>query len=193
MFTGIIEAMGEVLDITHEEENIHFKIKSPFLEELSIDQSVAHNGTCLTIVSIDDDAYTVTAIAETLRKTNLGSLKKGDRVNLERCLKLSDRIDGHVVQGHVDQVGTLEKVINEKGSYQLYFSYKENKYVTVEKGSICVNGVSLTVVESEKGTFSVAIIPYTWENTNLGSLKVGSPVNLEFDILGKYVQKLMKS
>lgn len=192
MFTGIVEEVAEITAIEKENANTHFYLKSNFLPELKIDQSIAHNGTCLTVTKLNEDNYSVTAIEETLQRTNLGTLKVGDKVNLERCMRLSDRLDGHLVQGHVDQVGELVKVEDQNGSYKLYFEYKQKEFVTVEKGSICVNGISLTVVDSEPGMFSVAIIPYTWENTNLSLLKEGDLVNLEFDILGKYVQRLMK-
>ncbi|MBV7440533.1 riboflavin synthase [Weeksellaceae bacterium TAE3-ERU29] len=191
MFTGIVEEIAEVTAIEQEKANTHFYLKSKFLPELKIDQSIAHNGTCLTVTKLNEDSYSVTAIEETLQRTNLGTLKVGDKVNLERCMRLSDRLDGHLVQGHVDQVGELTKIEDQNGSYKLYFNYKQKEFVTVEKGSICVNGISLTVVDSEPGMFSVAIIPYTWDNTNLSFLKVGDLVNLEFDILGKYVQKLI--
>lgn len=192
MFTGIVEEMAEVAKIEQEEANTHIYLKANFISELKIDQSIAHNGACLTVTALNDELYAVTAIAETLQRTNLGSLKVGDKVNVERCMRLSDRIDGHIVQGHVDQVGKLDKIEDQNGSFKLYFSYDQKKFATVEKGSICVNGVSLTVVDSLPGEFSVAIIPYTWEHTNLGYLKAGDSVNLEFDILGKYVQKLMQ-
>ncbi|MGM5630414.1 riboflavin synthase [Apibacter raozihei] len=189
MFTGIIEATGKVIDIEKQESNLLISISAPFLTELKIDQSVSHNGTCLTVIDINEECYRITAIAETLKKTNFSELKVGDIVNLERCVKVSDRLDGHIVQGHVDQIGVLESVENQDGSYLLTFIY-EGDSITVEKGSITVNGISLTVVNSQNNQFSVAIIPYTWENTNLKNLKVGNKVNLEFDIIGKYVQKL---
>lgn len=193
MFTGIIEKIGIVTQIQTEQTNQHFWIRCDFTSELKIDQSVAHNGVCLTVVEIKDDQYKVTAIDETLQKTNLGKLQIGDLVNLERCVRLNARLDGHIVQGHVDQIGTLTSIENIEGSYELTIEYDEKLYgnVTVPKGSICLNGISLTVVKSEIGLFSVAIIPYTWEHTNLKTLKVGSEVNLEFDIIGKYIQRLM--
>lgn len=193
MFTGIIENIGIVTQIQTEQTNQHFWIKCDFTSELKIDQSVAHNGVCLTVVEIKNDQYKVTAIDETLQKTNLGKLQEGDMVNLERCVRLNARLDGHIVQGHVDQVGTLTSIENIDGSYELTIEYDESLFgnVTVPKGSICLNGISLTVVKSEIGLFSVAIIPYTWEHTNLKTLKVGSIVNLEFDIIGKYIQRLM--
>lgn len=193
MFTGIIEGVGEVLKVEYELTNVHFTIKSSFTDELKIDQSVAHNGVCLTVVDIDNDSYKVTAIQETLNKTNLSALSEGNLVNLERCLQFNGRVDGHIVQGHVDQTGIVKSIINQEGSYIITITYDEDKYnnVTVEKGSICLNGVSLTVLDSKIGEFSVAIIPYTWEFTNLHTLKEGVIVNLEFDILGKYIKRLM--
>ncbi|MDR2121733.1 MAG: riboflavin synthase [Flavobacteriaceae bacterium] len=189
MFTGIVETTGKVVNLEKIEENLTISVSAPFTDELKIDQSVAHNGTCLTVVDINPEFYTVTAIAETLRKTNLSELKIGDIINLERCVKVSDRLDGHIVQGHVDQVGTVKSIENQKGSFLYTFTYEGN-HITVEKGSISVNGVSLTVVDSKDNSFSVAVIPYTWENTNFKFLKPGNIVNLEFDIIGKYVQKL---
>lgn len=193
MFTGIIEGVGDIQSIENEATNVNFWVKSAFTNELKIDQSVAHNGVCLTVVDIKDDTYKVTAIQETLNKTNLGNLLKGDLVNLERCLQFNGRVDGHIVQGHVDQTGVVKSILNQNGSYIITVNYDENQYnnVTVEKGSICLNGVSLTVLNSSVGEFSVAIIPYTWEFTNLHQLKEGAIVNLEFDILGKYIKRLM--
>lgn len=191
MFTGIVEEMATVENIVKEKGNTHFTLSCSFVDELKIDQSVSHNGVCLTIVQLTDHNYTVTAIEETLNVTNLNQWKIGDKVNLERCVKVSDRLDGHIVQGHVDQVGILDRIEDENGSYKLYIRYNSD-HITVTKGSICVNGISLTVVDSEPQMFSVAIIPYTWEHTNLSKLSIGASVNLEFDILGKYVQKLME-
>lgn len=192
MFTGIIEALGHVTDIQQENTNKHYTLTSPFTHDLKIDQSVAHNGVCMTVVSIEGDQYTVTAIDETLRKTNLNSLKVGDSVNLERCMLANGRFDGHVVQGHVDQTAVCESVEDENGSWIFTFRYDASKgNVTVEKGSICVNGISLTVVNSREDRFSVAIIPYTYEHTNLHTVKPGNTVNLEFDIIGKYVARLL--
>lgn len=192
MFTGIIEATGTVVNIEEENSNLHLFIHAPFTSELKVDQSVAHNGICLTIVNILDDVYQVTAIRETLEKTNLGSLKLNDSVNLERCMQLGGRLDGHIVQGHVDQTAVCTEVKDENGSWRFTFTYEEKEQmVTVEKGSITVNGVSLTVVDSSQGKFSVAIIPYTFEHTNFSRLKPGDKVNLEFDIIGKYVARLM--
>ena len=191
MFTGIIENIGIVKSIKHDKSNIDFTIASDLSKELRVDQSISHNGVCLTVVNLDDNTYTVTAIKETLDKTNLGKLKSGDRVNLERCLKVGDRLDGHFVQGHVDQIATCKSVINEDGSWLFTFKYDPtNNNITIEKGSITVNGVSLTVVNSKESEFSVAIIPYTFENTNFKSFSAGTLVNLEFDVFGKYVTKL---
>lgn len=192
MFTGIVEITGKVIHLKKENNNLEIFINASFLNELKIDQSIAHNGVCLTVVDIKQNFYTVTAVAETLKKTNLLDLKEGDRVNLERCVKVSDRLDGHIVQGHVDQTGMLKSIESQNGSFLLTFTY-EGDHITVEKGSISVNGISLTVVESKANQFSVAIIPYTWENTNLIDLKLGGKVNLEFDIIGKYIQKLYLS
>ena len=193
MFTGIVEKLGKVIAIEKEQTNVHFWVNSDFTNELKIDQSVAHNGVCLTVVEINNNQYKVTAIQETLDKTNLGNLNVDDVVNLERCLQFNGRIDGHIVQGHVDQTGVVKSIENKEGSNIITISYDEDLYhnVTVAKGSICINGVSLTVVDSTIGEFSVAIIPYTWEFTNLHTLKEGTKVNLEFDILGKYIKRLM--
>lgn len=194
MFTGIIEAMGEVSSIAQEGENTHLTLRAPFTEQLKIDQSIAHNGACLTVVAIDGDSYTVTAIEETLKRTNIGELKEGDLVNLERCMQMGGRLDGHIVQGHVDTVGNVERVTTQDGSWRVYLSHPadqaEEGYITVPKGSITVNGVSLTVVDSSIDSFSVAIIPYTWEHTNFHRFKEGDLVNLEFDIIGKYVARM---
>jgi len=191
MFTGIIETVGEIAKLTQEGENLHIEIKSPLAKDLKIDQSVSHNGVCLTVVELKDASYVVTAIKETLEKTNLKNLDKGSSINLERAMKLGDRLDGHIVQGHVDGIAICKKIEDENGSWLFTFEYKNSEFNTVEKGSITVNGVSLTVVNSKKGEFSVAIIPYTFENTNFNLIKTGSEVNLEFDIIGKYVKNLM--
>ncbi|WP_417600840.1 riboflavin synthase [Owenweeksia hongkongensis] len=192
MFTGIIEGLGTLQHIEDEGTNRHFTFSSPFTSELKIDQSLAHNGVCLTVISIDGVKYVVTAIKETLDRTNLGQLKQGDIVNLERCMIANGRLDGHIVQGHVDQTGVCEKIEEVDGSWKFFIRYNPKvDNVTVEKGSICINGVSLTVVDSEKDMFSVAIIPYTYEHTTFRSLKVGKTVNLEFDIIGKYVARMM--
>jgi riboflavin synthase len=190
MFTGIIEQIGVVSKIQNDDQNIHFTVTSDFLHELKIDQSVAHNGCCLTVVSISDEGYIVTAIQETLDRTNLSDWKIGTKVNLERCLQYNGRLDGHIVQGHVDTVGICTSIEDQGGSWKFYFSY-DSKDLTVEKGSIAINGTSLTVVDSNPGSFSVCIIPYTYEFTNFNLLQPGDKVNLEFDILGKYVAKWM--
>ena len=193
MFTGIIEATGKVEKIERSGSNIHFTLSCPFTSDLKIDQSLAHNGCCLTVVEISDDQYSVTAIAETLEKTNLKEWNIGTEVNLERCLKFDGRLDGHLVQGHVDKTGTVKNIEDKEGSFLITIQYDENnEFTTVPQGSITVNGISLTVAESNTGQFAVAIIPYTWEFTNMKNLKIGEMVNLEFDIIGKYVTKLMK-
>ena len=192
MFSGIIEETGELTAIHKEQSNLHLTVKTAFTNELKIDQSIAHNGVCLTVVGIQNDTYTVTAIAETLLKTNLGELHVGDIVNLERCLKVGDRLDGHIVQGHVDQTAICSSVTETNGSWTFTFEYNASKNnVTVEKGSVCVNGVSLTVVNSKDHSFSVCIIPYTFEHTNFKTIQQGSIVNIEFDILGKYISRLL--
>jgi len=194
MFTGIIEDLGVVTALKPEKDNLLITIKSRIAPELKIDQSVAHNGVCLTVINKKSDEYSITAIKETLSKTNLNSLQVGDEVNLERAMKLGDRLDGHIVQGHVDQVGWCKCITKEKGSWIYKFEYDSaTKNMTIEKGSITINGVSLTVVDSDINTFSVAIIPYTFEHTNFKSIKEGDMVNLEFDVLGKYIQKLYES
>lgn len=191
MFTGIIETLGTIQEIKKENTNIHITINSSITNELKIDQSVAHNGICLTVVAIEDSFYTVTAIDETIKKTNLAHWKAGDNVNLERAMKLGDRLDGHIVQGHVDQTGTCIAAEQTNGSWLYTFEYDEKlNNITIEKGSITVNGVSLTVVNSKKNQFSVAIIPYTYENTNFKNFKIGTKVNLEFDVIGKYISRL---
>ncbi|QDH80740.1 riboflavin synthase [Echinicola soli] len=193
MFTGIVETMGEIVAIYQEGTNIHFDIKSPITSELKIDQSVAHNGVCLTVVKVNGDIYRVTAIDETLKKTSLKEWKEGTKVNLERCMPANGRFDGHIVQGHVDQIGKVERVENQDGSWLFDFSFEDTAgNVTVEKGSITINGTSLTCFNSKSGGFSVAIIPYTYEHTNFHQLKVGDRVNLEFDIVGKYIQRMVK-
>lgn len=195
MFTGIIEELGVVKNIVKESGNIHLTLEAAMCPELKIDQSVAHNGVCLTVVSIKDNCYTVTAIEETLSKTNLGSLGITDVVNLERCMKMDGRLDGHIVQGHVDKTAICTEVKTEDGSWVFSFEYDKNSpsEVTVEKGSITVNGTSLTVVNSKDNSFSVCIIPYTYENTCFKNIKKGDTVNLEFDIIGKYVARMMNT
>ncbi len=191
MFTGIIETLGTIQEIKKEKDNIHVTIDSTITNELKIDQSVAHNGICLTVIAIKDTTYTVTAIDETIKKTNLGEWHEGDSVNLERAMKLGDRLDGHIVQGHVDQTGTCISIQETNGSWLYTFEYDDKLHnLTIEKGSITVNGVSLTVVNSKKNQFSVAIIPYTHEHTNFKDFKAGSKINLEFDVIGKYVARL---
>lgn len=192
MFTGIIENTGKVEKIEKQGTNINISLSCPFTQELKIDQSVAHNGCCLTVIDISDNQYTVSAIQETLDKTNLGTWKVGSIVNLERCVPMGGRLDGHIVQGHIDLIGTIESIENKDGSHIISVSYQENSsYTTVPQGSITLNGISLTVAKSTENGFSVAIIPYTWEHTNLRFLKVGDMVNLEFDIIGKYIAKLL--
>ena len=191
MFTGIIEDLAKVVSIEKDQGNVHYTIESSLTEELKIDQSVAHNGVCLTVVGIEGNTYTVTAIQETLDKTNLADLKVQDIVNLERAMKLGARLDGHIVQGHVDQIGICKSINEEDGSWRFTFEYDTSLgNVTIEKGSITVNGTSLTVVDSKKGMFSVAIIPYTYNHTGFKNFNVGTRVNLEFDVIGKYVKKL---
>ena len=191
MFTGIIETIGVVTNCVKEQGNLHLTIKSSITNELKVDQSVAHNGVCLTVIDIKNDEYTVTAIKETLDKTNIGYLKINDIVNLERAMKLGDRLDGHIVQGHVDGTGICTKITDEDGSTWFTFQYERNKNnLTIEKGSITVNGVSLTVINSKENEFSVAIIPYTKEHTTFKTLQLNDVVNLEFDVIGKYVARL---
>lgn len=191
MFTGIIETLGTVQEIKKDKDNLHITLVSTLTGELQIDQSVAHNGICMTVVAINENIYTVTAIGETVKKTNISHWKAGDIVNLERAMKLGDRLDGHIVQGHVDQIGSCITALETNGSWYYTFEYDETiNNITIEKGSITVNGVSLTVVDSKKNQFSVAIIPYTFEHTNFQSFDVGTKVNLEFDLIGKYIAKL---
>lgn len=191
MFTGIIEEIGKVKNLEKSGDNLHLTVEAKMASELKIDQSVAHNGVCLTVVSIDENTYTVTAIKETLEKTSLESIKIEDHINLERGMKLGDRLDGHIVQGHVDQVARCSGIFKEEGSWVFSFEYDPSKgNITIEKGSITVNGVSLTVVDSKLNEFNVAIIPYTFENTIFKYLKEGDQVNLEFDVIGKYVKRI---
>ncbi len=191
MFTGIIETLGIIKDIQKEGDNLHITIASSITNELKIDQSVAHNGVCLTVVAISGDEYTVTAIKETILKTNLAEWKVGNVVNLERAMKLGDRLDGHIVQGHVDQTGECISIEEANGSWYFTFKYdRKLKNITIEKGSITINGVSLTVLNSKEDEFSVAIIPYTFEHTNFKNFTIGTKINLEFDVIGKYVSRL---
>jgi riboflavin synthase len=190
MFTGIIEEIGLVTEIRQDGGNVHFTIQSTLSNELKIDQSVAHNGCCLTVVGLSPDQHVVTAIHETLQKTNLGRWTVGSKINLERCMSLNGRLDGHIVQGHVDGLARCIEITDENGSWRYRFDY-QSEFVTVEKGSITINGTSLTVVDSEDQSFAVCIIPYTYEHTNFHTLAVGDEVNLEFDIIGKYVARLM--
>lgn len=195
MFTGIIETTGKVISLHKEKSNLRIGIESSFANELTIGQSVAHNGACLTVETKNKKTYTVTAINETLRKTNLGKLKKESVVNLERSLKIGDRLDGHFVQGHVDTTATCTEIKKEKGSWAFKFKVKspksEAKRLLIDKGSVCINGVSLTIVETKGGAFSVAIIPHTFQHTNFCTLNKGDVVNIEFDVLGKYIQKII--
>lgn len=192
MFTGIIEQNGRIEKVEHEGSNVHFTVAASFADELQVDQSVAHDGVCLTVVEKTPLTYVVTAIQETMERTSLGQWKEGSVVNLERCTQLGGRLDGHLVQGHVDTTAQLKEVRDEDGSWVLHFSHGVHpEYVTVPKGSITVNGISLTVVDSHADGFSVAIIPYTWEHTNLHTLRPGDAVNLEFDVIGKYVARLL--
>jgi riboflavin synthase len=191
MFTGIIEGFGKVIELKSDQENLHITLESKLTRELKIDQSLAHNGVCLTVVDIKGNKYVVTAIQETILKSNLGNLKLGDFINLERAMKINGRLDGHIVQGHVDQTGKCIGVENKDGSWIYEFEYTlDNGNITIEKGSITINGVSLTVINSGINTFSVAIIPFTYEHTNFNFLKVGDIVNLEFDMIGKYIKKI---
>ena len=191
MFTGIIEAFGKVVNLKKDQENLNLRLDSPLTRELKIDQSLAHNGVCLTVVDTLGDQYTVTAIQETLEKTNLGKLKIGDLVNLERAMMMNSRLDGHIVQGHVDQTGFCSEIDFRQGSWFFDFEYNQHqKNITIDKGSVCVNGVSLTVVKSKLNKFSVAIIPYTYDHTNFHQIQKGDAVNIEFDMIGKYISKL---
>lgn len=193
MFTGIVEAIGTIQNIEIDGSNIHFTLKCPFASSLKIDQSVAHNGCCLTVTKVMDDTYKVTAIDETLLKTNLGKWNIGTEVNIERCTQMGGRLDGHIVQGHIDKTGIAKSIEDKDGSHYITIEYHEtDEYTTVPQGSITINGVSLTVAHSGKDQFSVAIIPYTWEHTNMHCLRPGDIVNLEFDIIGKYISKLLK-
>jgi riboflavin synthase len=191
MFTGIVETLGIISDIKKDQENIHLTIQTNITNELKIDQSVAHNGVCLTVVNLFDDKHVVTAIKETIDKTTLGSWRIGDKVNIERAMKLGDRLDGHIVQGHVDQTAICTNILDKEGSWEYTFEYDSTlNNITIEKGSITVNGTSLTVVNSKKDSFSVAIIPYTYENTIFHTFEIGTKVNLEFDVVGKYIARM---
>ncbi len=192
MFTGIIEQVATIKKIVKEKENLHITLEADFVNELKIDQSVAHNGICLTVIVIENNCYTVTAIHETIQKTNISFWNINTKVNVERCMQLNGRLDGHIVQGHVDTIGICKKIENQDGSWKFNFEYNTPSHVTVEKGSITINGTSLTVVDSKQKSFSVCIIPYTFENTNFHQLKIDDRVNLEFDIIGKYVAKLLE-
>jgi riboflavin synthase len=194
MFTGIIESLGVVEEIEREGTNIHFTLSCDFSSDLKVDQSLAHDGVCLTVTECDTKSYRVTAIDETMSRTALGVWARGRRVNLERCVKVGDRLDGHMVQGHVDTIGLLTDVEKLDGSYELTFEHeKKEEWMTVEKGSITVNGMSLTVVKSSESSFSVALIPYTWDHTTMHLLTVGDKVNLEFDIMGKYLSRMLSA
>lgn len=194
MFTGIIETLGQVASLEKDGGNLHITLQTPLAAELKVDQSVAHNGVCLTVVDVQPDRYRVTAIAETLRKTNLGRLKEGSLVNLERAMVLGTRLDGHLVQGHIDQTGTCTSIEEQQGSWLFRFKYDPaGNQITIQKGSVTIDGTSLTVVDSEIDRFSVAIIPYTFEHTGFHTYKRGSVVNLEFDLIGKYVARLLKA
>ena len=191
MFTGIIENMAEVVDVKPNKNNLDITFKSDLLSELKVDQSISHNGVCLTVADISNETYLVNVVKETIDKSNFDSIRVGDMVNVERSMMLNDRLDGHIVQGHIDQIAECVSIDEQGGSYVMTFKYKKSENITVEKGSICVNGISLTVCNSNENTFSVAIIPYTWDNTNLKNINVGDTVNLEFDIVGKYIAKLL--
>ena len=193
MFTGIIENLAKIISINKSKSNLDITLSSSLTSEFKIDQSISHNGICLTIINIDGNNYTVTAIEETINKTTINSWKKGDSVNLERAMKLGDRLDGHMIQGHIDQIGTCVDVTTKDGSWEYAIQYEKSENLTVEKGSIAVNGVSLTVIDSKTNSFKVAIIPYTYEHTNFKTLRKGDLINLEFDILGKYLYKMSKN
>ena len=193
MFTGIIENLSEIKEINKEGDNLSISLISKITNELKIDQSLSHNGVCLTVVDINDNIYKVTAIKETILKSSIKNWRIGDIINIERAMKLGDRLDGHMVQGHVDQTATCTKISEENGSWYFYFEYQKSSNLTIEKGSISINGVSLTIVESMDNRFSVAIIPYTYENTNFKNIKVGDLVNIEFDMIGKYIHKIIKA
>ena len=193
MFSGIVEVLGTVVKTIKDNDNLHIYVQAPFINELKVDQSISHNGVCLTVTEIFEDTYCVTAVKEKLTKTNLDRIKNGDKINLERCVRLNDRLDGHIVQGHVDTTGECTEVLDQNGSWLFTFNFpRENKNLIVDKGSVCVNGVSLTVVNPGSDFFSVAIIPYTFQHTNFHLLKKGDRVNMEFDIIGKYLSRYME-
>jgi len=194
MFTGIVETIGIVEHVQKTQDNLEIGIKTDLLEELEVDQSIAHNGVCLTVETVCVNYYTVTAIKETIDKTNIGKFQPGDRINLERCVKAESRLDGHIVQGHVDQTAVCKNIVEENGSWTFTFEHKRSKKnITVEKGSVCINGVSLTVINASDTSFSTAIIPFTFKHTNFNLLKIGDEVNLEFDIIGKYVARVLRN
>ena len=193
MFTGIIENLSEIKEINKDGDNLSISLISEITNELKIDQSLSHNGVCLTVVDINNNIYKVTAIKETILKSSIKDWKIGDIINIERAMKLGDRLDGHMVQGHVDQTAICTKITEENGSWYFYFEYQRSSNLTIEKGSISINGVSLTIVESMNNGFSVAIIPYTFDNTNFKNIKVGDLVNIEFDMIGKYIHKIIKA
>ena len=193
MFTGIIENLSEIKEIIHEGDNLSISLFSDIAKELKIDQSVSHNGICLTVVDVDKDIYTVTAIKETIIKSSIKTWQKGDLINIERAMKLGDRLDGHMVQGHIDQTAVCKKISEENGSWYFDFEYTSSNNLTIEKGSIAINGVSLTIVDSGENRFSVAIIPYTYNHTNFKNIIIGSLVNIEFDLIGKYISKIIKN
>ena len=193
MFTGIIENLSEIKEIVEEGDNLSISFYSNITDELKIDQSVSHNGICLTVVKIENNIYNVTAIKETILKSSIKNWKVGDLINIERAMKLGDRLDGHMVQGHVDQTAICKKILEENGSWYFYFEYDKSDNLTIEKGSIAINGISLTVVSSNQNTFSVAIIPYTYNHTNFKNISIGDLVNLEFDMIGKYISKIIKN
>jgi riboflavin synthase len=191
MFTGIIETVGLISNLEKFKGNLNITLKSKLAKELKVDQSVSHNGVCLTVIDVSNDHYTITAIEETIKKSNIGFWKVGDVINLERAMKIGDRLDGHMIQGHIDQIGSCTKIVEEDGSWVFSFNYTPSSNITVEKGSIAINGISLTVVNSKKNSFSVAIIPYTYKYTNFNKLQVGDNINLEFDVIGKYISKIL--
>lgn len=193
MFTGIIESIGKIISIEKNKKNINFTIYCNFTKKLKINQSIAHNGVCLSVIDINTEVYKVTAIEETLKKSNLNNLKCNSLINLERCLKSTDRLNGHIVQGHIDEIGIIKSIKHQNGSFLIKILKKTKKFITTEKGSIALNGISLTIVENHDHSFTTAITPYTWENTNLHQMKINDEINIEFDIFGKYIQQLCKN